>query len=67
MPNIRVIKSRIMRLAGHVAHRGVERRGAYRVSVEKPEGKKPLGRLRHRLEDIKMDLQEVRWEGYGLD
>jgi hypothetical protein len=37
-----------------------ERRGGYRVMVGKPEGKKPLGRPRPRLEDnIKMDLQEV--------
>ena len=37
-----------------------ERRGLYRVLVGKPEGKKPLGRPRHRREDnIKMDLQEV--------
>ena len=41
-----------------------ERRGAYRVLVEKPEGKRPLGRPRHRWEDnIKMDLQEVGLEG----
>jgi hypothetical protein len=40
-----------------------ERRGIYRVSVRKPEGKRPLGRPRHRSEDnIKTDLQEV---GYG--
>jgi hypothetical protein len=33
--------------------------GVYRVLVEKPEGKRPLGRLRRRWEDnIKMDLQE---------
>jgi len=37
-----------------------ERRGVYRVLVEKPEGKRPLGRPRHRWEDyIKTDLQEV--------
>jgi hypothetical protein len=37
-----------------------ERRGVYRVLVGKPEGKRPLGRLRRRWEDnIKMDLQEV--------
>ena len=36
------------------------RRGAYRVLVGKPEGKRPLGRPRHRWEDIiKMDHQEV--------
>ena len=38
----------------------VEGSGMYRVLVGKPEGKRPLGRLRHRWEDnIKMDLQEV--------
>jgi hypothetical protein len=37
-----------------------EDRGVYRVLVEKPEGKRPLGSPRCRLEDnIKMDLQEV--------
>jgi len=37
-----------------------EIRGAYRVLVEKPEGKRPLGRPRRRWEhNIKMDLQEV--------
>jgi hypothetical protein len=37
-----------------------DRRGAYRVLVGRPEGKRPLGRLRRRWEDnIKMDLQEV--------
>jgi len=59
-PNIvRVIKSRRMRWAGHVARKG-EGRGVYRVLVEKPGGKRPLGRLRYRWEDnVKMDLQEV--------
>ena len=59
-PNIvRVIKSRRMRWAGHVARMG-ERRGVYRVLVWKPEVKRPLGRTRRRWEDnIKMDLQEV--------
>jgi hypothetical protein len=66
-PNIiRVIKSRRLRLAGHVARMG-ERRGAYRALVGKPEGRKPLGRSRHRWEDnIKMDLREVGW-GRRLD
>ena len=55
-PNIfRVIKSRRMRWAGHVARMG-ERRGAYRVLVGKPEGKRSLGKPRHRWEDNKMDL-----------
>jgi hypothetical protein len=40
-----------------------EDRGVYRVLVEKPEGKRPLGRPRRRWEDnIKMDIQEVGWE-----
>ena len=59
-PNIfRVMKSRRMRWAGHVA-RVRERRGVYRVLVEKPEGKRPLGNSRYRWKDnVKMDLQEV--------
>jgi hypothetical protein len=63
-PNIiRVIKPRRLRWAGHVARMG-ERRGAYRVLVGKPEGRRPLGRPRRRLEDnIKMDLREVGWGG----
>ena len=45
-----------------------ERRGVYRVSVGKPEGKIPLGRLRQKWEDnIEMHLQEVVYGGYGLD
>ena len=60
LPNIvRVVKSRRMRWAGHVARMG-QGRGLYRVLVGKPEGKWPLGRPRRRWEDnIKMDLQEV--------
>jgi len=43
-----------------------ERTGVYRVLVGKPEGKRPLGRPRHRREDnIKMDLQEVGCGGMG--
>jgi len=59
-PNIvRVIKTRRMRWAGHVARMG-EKRDVYRVLVGKPEGKRPLGRPRRRWDDnIKMDLQEV--------
>jgi len=59
-PNIvRVITSRRMRWAGHVARMG-ERRSIYRVLVGKLEGKRPLGRTRRIWEDnIKMDLQEV--------
>ena len=61
-PNIvRVIKSRRMRWAGYVERMG-ERKGVYRVLVEKPEGKRPLGRTRSRWEDnIKMDPQDVGW------
>ena len=56
---MRVIKSRRIRWAGHAACIGV-RRGVYRVLVGIPEGKRPLGRLRRRLEDyIKLNLQEV--------
>ena len=60
LPNIvRVVKSRRMRWAGHVARMG-EDRGVHSVLVGKPEGKRPLGRPRHRWENnIKMDLQEV--------
>ena len=47
---VRMIKSRRMRWAGHVARTG-ERRGVYRVLVGKPEGKRQLGRPRHRWED----------------
>jgi len=55
-----------MRWAGHVACMGI---GAYRVLVGKPEGKRMLGRPRHRWDNkIKMDLQEVEWWGVlGLD
>ena len=60
-----VIKSRRMRWVGHVVCLG-ERRGIYiyiyiyMILVGKPEGKRPLGRPRHRWEDnIKMDLKEV--------
>jgi hypothetical protein len=56
-PNIiRVIKSKRMRWAGHVA-RIVEGRGAYRVLMGRPEGRRPLGKPRCKWEDnIKMDL-----------
>jgi hypothetical protein len=59
-PNIiRVIKSRRVRWAGHVARMG-ERRGAYRPLVGKPEGRRSLGRPRRRLKDnIKTDLRDV--------
>ena len=56
---MRVIKSRRMRWAAHVARMG-EERGTYRVLVGKPEGKRPLGRPRLRcVDNIRMDFQEV--------
>jgi hypothetical protein len=63
-PNIiRVIKSRRVKWAGHVACMG-EGRGAYRILVGRPEGNRPFGRPRHRWKDnIEMDLQEVGWGG----
>jgi len=66
-PNIiQVTKSRRMRWVGHVACME-EKRGVYRVLVGRPEGKRPLGRLRRRWEDnTKKDLQEVGW-GHRLD
>jgi hypothetical protein len=60
---IRSIKSRRMRWAGHVA-RVEEKRNAYRILVENPEGKRPLGRPRHRWEDnVRMDLTDIGWGG----
>jgi hypothetical protein len=60
LPNIMwVVKSRRMRWAGHVERMG-EEIGVHRLLVEKPEGKRPLGRPRRRWEyNIRMDLQEV--------
>ena len=60
LPNIvRVVKSRRMRWAWHVARMGDDR-GVHKMLVGKPEGQRPLGRPRRRWEDnIKMDLQEV--------
>jgi hypothetical protein len=59
-PNIiRMIKSRRMRWAGHVARMG-EKRNSYRILVGKPEGRRPLGRPRRRwVDNIKMDLREI--------
>ena len=62
---VRVIKSRRMRWAGHVACMG-QRRDVYRVLVENPEGKRHFGRPRRRREVyIKMGLQEVGCAGMG--
>jgi hypothetical protein len=63
-PNIiRIIQSRKMRWAGHVARMG-EKRNAYKILVGKPEGKRPLGRPRRRwVDNIKIDLREIGCEG----
>jgi transcription termination factor 2 len=61
---IRIIKSRRMRWAGHVARMGEKKKNAYRILVGKPEGKRPLGRPRRRwVDSIKMDLREIGWDG----
>jgi hypothetical protein len=60
---IRIIKSRRMRLTGHVARMG-EKRNAYMILVGTSEGKRPLGRPRSGWEDtIKMHLIEIEWGG----
>jgi len=69
---VRVIKSRRMRWAGHVARMG-EAEAVNRVLVGKPEGRRPLGRPRHRwVDNIRMDLREVGcrymdWIGLAQD
>jgi hypothetical protein len=62
---VRVIKSRRMRLAWHAAR--MEGRGVYRVSVGKPEGKRPLGRTRRRWEERIILRLIFRMWGYGVD
>jgi hypothetical protein len=58
---IRIIKSRRIRWAGHVARMG-ETRNVYMLLVGKPEGKRQLGRPRRRwIDNIKMDLSEIGW------
>jgi hypothetical protein len=60
---VRVIKSRRMRWAEHVARMG-EGRGVYRFLIGRPEGKRPLGRPRRRWEDnIKLDLRIIGIDG----
>jgi hypothetical protein len=69
---IRIIKSRRIKWAGHVARMG-QKRNVYRLLVGKPEGKRPLRRPRHRLIDnIKLDLVKVGlggvdWIGLAQD
>jgi hypothetical protein len=59
---IRIIKSRRMRRAEHVARMG-EKRYMYRLLVGKPEGRRPLGRSRRRwVNNIRIDLGEVGWD-----
>ena len=72
-PNIvRMIRSRRMRWAGHVALMG-EERGVYSVLVGKPEGRRPLGRPRRRwVDNIRMDRQGMGcgymdWIGLAQD
>jgi hypothetical protein len=55
---IGVMNSRRVKCAGPVA-RTAEKKNAYTILVRKPEGKRPLGRLRRRWWDIRMDLREV--------
>jgi hypothetical protein len=58
-----MIKSRRMRWSGNVARMG-EKSNAYRILLEKPEGKRPLRRPKHRwVNSIKMDLRKIRWGG----
>jgi hypothetical protein len=60
---IRMIMSRRMIWAGHVARMG-EKRNAYRILVGNLEGNRPLGRPRRRwVDNIKMDLREIGWDG----
>jgi hypothetical protein len=64
---IRIIRSRRMRWAGHVARMG-KKRNSYRLLLGKPEGKRPLGRPRRRwVDNIRMDLGEVGWVGLAQD
>jgi hypothetical protein len=56
-----------MSWAGHVARMG-EKRNAYKILVGNPEGKRPLGRPRRRwVDNIKMDLREIGWDGMAQD
>jgi hypothetical protein len=60
---IRIIKTRRMRWAGHVARMG-EKRNAYRISMGKLEGNRPVGRPRRRwVDSIKTYLREIGWDG----
>jgi hypothetical protein len=62
LPSInRTIKSKMMKWVGHVAQM-LEKRNVYRILVESPEGKRPLGRPSCRwLDNIKMHHREIGW------
>jgi hypothetical protein len=58
-----MIKSRRMIWAVYVAQMG-EKRNAYRIMVGEPDGKRPLERTRRRrMDNIKMDVREMKWHG----
>jgi hypothetical protein len=57
-----MIKSRRMKWAGYVARMG-ERRNACKILVGKPEGRRPLGRPRRWVDNIKIDLRDIGWDG----
>jgi hypothetical protein len=60
---IRMINSRMMRWVGHVARMG-QKRNAYSILVGEPESKRPLRRpRRRRVDNIKIDLREIEWDG----
>jgi hypothetical protein len=63
-PNIiRAIKVWKITWARHVARMG-DMKNIYKIVVRNPEGKRPLGRTRHRWEDnIPLDIREIAWEG----
>jgi hypothetical protein len=57
-----MIKTRRMGWAGHVARKG-EKRNAYRILVEKPEGERSLGKPRRRwVNYIETSLREIGWD-----
>jgi hypothetical protein len=59
---IRIIKSRKMRWAGHIARKGKKKKNEYRLLVGNLEGKRPLGRSRRRwVYNTRMDLGEMGW------
>jgi hypothetical protein len=57
-----MIKSKRMRWTRHIACMG-KMRNAYNILVGKPDKNRPLGRPRHRWEDIRMYLRKIGWEG----